>query len=159
MNPVKHKIVRVTSPAAIVNNASLTCQVVDRQGFDFARYVFYFGAMDIAVTALKIQESDTTSSATALASAADITGAIFGTSAADTGSTSALPTATDDNKFFTVELDLKGRKRYLNPVVTCGDGAAGTFVAVFCELYNAENVPTSATQKGVAQNLRVPVIS
>ena len=159
MNPVKHKLVRVTSPAAIVDNASLTCQVVDRQGFDFARYVFYVGALDIAASAVKVQEADAKSSATALTSGADITGAVFGTSTNDAGSTSTLPSATDDDKFFTVEIDLKGRKRYLNPVVTLGDGAAGTYVCVWCELYNAENVPTSASGKGVSQNLRVPVIS
>lgn len=158
MNPVQHKIVRVTSPAAIVDNASLSCLAVDRKGFDFARYVFYFGSMDIAVTALKVQESDTLTDSTTLASAADVTGAIYGTSANDAGGTSTLPSATDDNKFFTVEIDLKGRKRYLNPVVTLGDGAAGTYVAAWCELYRGENVPTSATQKGVSQNLRVPVL-
>lgn len=159
MNPVKHKLVRVTSPAAIVDNASLACQVVDRQGFDFARYVFYFGAMDIAAGALKIQEADAKTNATTLTSGADITGAVFGTSTNDAGSTSTLPSATDDDKFFTVEIDLRGRKRYLNPVVTLGDGAAGTFVCAWCELYRGENEPTTAAQKGVSQNLRVPVIS
>jgi hypothetical protein len=158
MIPIEHKLVRVTSPAAIVDNASLTCQAVDRKGFSFARYVFYFGAMDIAATALKVQESDTLTDATTLASAADITGAIFGTSANDAGSTSTLPSATSDNGFFTVEIDLRGRKRYLNPVVTLGDGAAGTFVAAWCELYRGENTPTTAAQKGVSQNLRVPVL-
>lgn len=159
MNPIQHKLIRVTSPAAIVDNASLSCLAVDRKGFDFARYVFYFGAMDIAAVALKVQESDTLTDSTTLASAADVTGAIYGTSTNDAGSTSTLPSATDDNKFFTVEIDLKGRNRYLNPVVTLGDGAVGTFCAVWCELYLGENVPTSATQKGASQNLRVPVIS
>ena len=158
MIPVIDKLVAVTPPAAIVDNASLTCNVVDTLGFRFARYVFYFGAMDIAVATLKIQEADAKSSGTALTSGADITGAVFGTSTNDTGSTSTLPSATDDNKFFTVEIDLRGRKRYLNPVATMGDGAAGTFVAVHCELYRGENVPTTAAQKGVAQNLRVPVL-
>lgn len=158
MMPVQHEIRRVTSPAAIVDNASLTCQVVDTLGYRFARYVFYFGAMDIAATALKIQEADAKSSATALTSGADITGAVYGTSTNDAGSTSALPTATDDDKFFTVEIDLRGRKRYLNPVATMGDGAAGTFVCAWCELYRGEQVPTTAAQKGVSQNLRVPVL-
>lgn len=158
MIPVQSKLVRVTSPAAIVDNASLTCQVVDTQGFRYARYVFFFGAMDIAVAALKIQESDATSSATALSSGADITGAVFGTSNNDTGSASTLPSATADDTFFTVEIDLRGRKRYLNPVATMGDGAAGTFVCCWCELYRGEIVPTTAAQKGVNQNLRVPAL-
>lgn len=158
MIPVQHKLVRVVSPAAIVDNASLTCQVVDTQGFRFARYVFYFGAMDIAAVALKIQEADAKSSATALTSPADVTGAIFGTSNKDDGTASALPSATDDDKFFTVEIDLRGRKRFLNPVATMGDGAAGTFVCAWCELYRGEIVPTSAAQKGVSQNLKVPAL-
>lgn len=158
MIPVAHKLVRSVSPAAIVDNASLTCQVVDTQGFRFARYVFYFGAMDIAVVALKIQEADAKSSATALTSPTDVTGAIYGTSNNDTGVASTLPSATDDDKFFTVEIDLRGRKRYLNPVATMGDGAAGTFVCAWCELYRGENTPTIATDKGAAQNLRVPVL-
>lgn len=156
MMPVTHKLVRVTSPAAIVDNASLTCQVVDTQGFRFARYVFWLGATDIALTACKVQESDATSSATALDTGADITGAVFGTSTDTGGSTSVLPTATDDNEFHAVEIDLRGRKRYLNPVVTVGDGAAGGFVAVWCELYRGEITPTTLAQKGLGGELRVP---
>ena len=158
MIPIDHKLVRVTSPAAIVDNASLTCQVVDTQGFRYARYVFYFGAMDIAASALKVQEADAKSSATALTSGADITGAVYGTSTNDAGSTSTLPSATDDDKFFTIEIDLRGRKRYLNPVVTLGDGVAGTYVCAWCELYRGEITPTTAAQKGASQNLRVPAL-
>lgn len=158
MIPIQHKLVRVTSPAAIVDNASLVCQVVDTQGFRYARYVFYFGAMDIAASALKVQEADAKSSATALTSGADVAGAVYGTSTNDAGSASTLPSATDDDKFFTVEIDLRGRKRYLNPVVTLGDGAAGTFVCAWCELYRGEITPTTAAQKGVSQNLRVPAL-
>lgn len=158
MVPVQHKLVRVTSPAAIVDNASLACIAVDTRGFKFARYVVYYGGSDIAVAALKVQESDTLTDSTTLESAADITGAIFGTSANDAGSTSTLPSATDDNKFFTVEIDLRGRKRYLNPVVTGGDGSAGAYFAVWCELYRGEITPTTAAQKGVSQNLRVPAL-
>lgn len=158
MIPIVDKLVSVTPPAAIIDNASATCNVVDTLGFRYARYVFQFGAMDIAVSAMKIQEADAKSSATALTSGADITGAVFGTSTNDAGSTSTLPSATDDNKFFTWEIDLRGRKRYLLPVITGGDGSAGAFFAVFAELHKGEQVPTTAAQKGVAQNLRVPAL-
>lgn len=158
MAPITHKLVRVTSPAAIVDNASLSCLVVDTLGFRFARYVVWLGATDIALTACKIQEADATTDTTTLTSGVDITGAIYGTSVNDAGSTSSLPSATDDNKFFTFEIDLRGRKRYLNPVITVGDGTAGAFAAVWCELHRGENTPTTAAQKGVAQNLRVPAL-
>lgn len=159
MVPITHKLVRVTSPAAIVDNASLTCQVVDTQGFRFARYVFYIGATDIAFDALKLQEADAKTDATTLTSGADITGAVYGTSTNTAGSTSSLPSDTADNTFVTIEVDLRGRKRYLNPVVTCGNGTAGTYVAAWCELYRGETTPTTAAQKGCGQELRVPSIS
>jgi hypothetical protein len=158
MIPIQNKLVSVTPPAAIIDNASAACNVVDTLGYRYARYVFYFGAMDIAAVALKVQEADAKTNATTLTSGADITGAVFGTSTNDAGIASTLPSATDDNKFFTVEIDLRGRKRYLNPVITLGDGAAGTFVAAWCELSRAEITPTTAAQKGVSQNLRVPVL-
>jgi hypothetical protein len=158
MIPVTRKLFAVTPPAAIVDNASLTTNVIDCKGFNFLRVVVYFGAMDIAVTALKLQEADAASDATTLTSGADITGTVFGTATIDAGSTSALPTATDDNKFFTFEVDLRGRKRYVKPVVTCGDRAAGTYVCVWAELDRGEQCPTTAAQKGVAQNLRMPAL-
>lgn len=156
MIPIVNKLVSVAPPAAIVDNASLACNAVDTQGFRYARYVFQLGALDIAVSALKLQESDTLTNATTLASAADVVGSRFGTDANDSGSTSTLPSATADNLFFTIEVDLRGRKRYLNPVVTLGDGSAGTYIAVHCELYRGEITPTTAAQKGVSQNMRVP---
>jgi hypothetical protein len=154
MIPICHKLVSVTPPAAIVDNAAFTTATVDTQGFRYARFVVYLGALDIAVAALKVQESDDSG----MSGAADITGAVFGTSANDTGSTSTLPSATADNGFFTVEIDLRGRKRYLDLNLTGGDGAAGSFAAAWCELYRGEITPTTAAQKGVAQNLRVPAL-
>jgi hypothetical protein len=154
MIPVTHKLVAVTPPAAIVDNAAYTTTAVDTLGFRFARFVVFLGATDIAMAGLKVQESDDSG----MSGAADITGAVFGTSANDTGSTSAVPSATDDNKFFTVEIDLRGRKRYLDLVGTAGDGAAGTFLVAWCELYRGETIPTTAAQKGVDENLRVPAL-
>lgn len=159
MIPVTRKLFAVTPPAAIVDNASFTTNVIDCKGFNFARIVVFIGALDIALTALKLQEADAASDATTLTSGADITDSVFGTAANDTGSTSTLPSATDDNKFFTFEVDLRGRKRYLKPVITMGDGSTGGFVCCFAELDRAEQVPTTATQKGVSQNMRIPNIT
>lgn len=153
-NPVMHKLVSVTPPAAIVDNAAFTTATVDTQGWKFARFVVYFGAMDIAAAALKVQESDDSG----MSGAADITGAVFGTSTNTAGSTSTLPSATDDNKFFTVEIDLRGRKRYLDLGLTGGDGTSGSFAAAWCELYRGETGATTAAQKGVSQELRVPAL-
>lgn len=158
MIPIVDKLVAVTPPAAIVDNAALTCNVIDTLGFRYLRVVMHLGASDIAVAAAKLQEADVAASATALTSGADITGTVFGTATNDAGVASTVPSATDDNKFFTWEIDLRGRKRYVLPVVTGGDGSAGAYIALWGELYRGEQVPTTAAQKGVAQNLRVPVL-
>lgn len=128
------KFVSITPPAAIIDNASATTASVDTKGFDYAVISVYFGAMDIAVTAMKLQESDDDSTY------ADITGATFAGS---------YPSATDDNKCFRFFVDLRGRKRYLDLVLTLGDGAAGTYVTAWAELSRAEQAPYDATTRGL----------
>lgn len=143
------KFVSVTPPGAIVDNASLTTASIDTLGYAYCRIFVRLGAMDIAMTALKVQESDNDSSY------ADVTGLVYGTSTDIAGSTSALPSATDDNKCFVFEIDLRGRKRYLDVVATCGDGAAGTYVDVFALLSHAQSVPVTKTERNYGNILRV----
>ena len=144
-----HKLVSVTPPAAIYDNASLTTASIDTRGYKYCRIVVYLGATDIAMAALKVQESDTDGSY------ADVTGLVFGTSTNVAGSTSTLPSANDDNKFFVFEIDLRNRKRYLDLVATAGDGAAGTYAAAWAELYEGEDLPDSTADEGASQILRV----
>lgn len=152
MNPVQHdKFVAITPPAAIVDNASLTTSTIDTQGFAYLRVLVVLGATDIAMTALKLQESDNSG----MSGAADITGLIYGTSAGIAGTTSALPTADDDDKCFTFEVDLRGRKRYIDLVATVGNGSAGTYITAFALLSRASDCPVSASERGYGNILRV----
>ena len=144
------KLVSITPPAAIIDDASLTTAELDTLGFDYARIVVWLGATDIALTALKVTESDTSGS-----DHADVTGLVFGTSENIAGSTSSLPAAGDDNDFFIFEIDLRGRKRYLDLVATVGNGTAGAFVVAWAELSVAETEPNSAADAGANQILRV----
>jgi hypothetical protein len=49
MNPLQNtKLVSITPPAAIVDNASWTTAEIDTSGWDYAQIICYFGAMDIA---------------------------------------------------------------------------------------------------------------
>jgi hypothetical protein len=153
MVPVLPKLVAITPPGAIVDDASLTTQSVDTQGFGFARIFVFLGATDIAMAALKVQESDNDSDYS------DVTGLVCGTSYKDTGVASALPSATDDNKFVVFDVDLRGRKRYLDLVATCGNGSNGTYVCAWAELYRGENVPATAAQAGISQRLAVPTFA
>ena len=155
MYHVNRKIVNAIIPAAIANNAAVTSQVIDTLGFAYLEFVVQLGATDIALSAFKVQEADAKSSATALTSGADVTGLVFGTSTNDAGSTSTLPSATDDNKIFKFEIDLRGRKRYLQVQATVGNGTAGAFISAVAELSRGANVPTTAADKGIAQLLRI----
>lgn len=144
------KFVSVTPPAAIVDNAGYTTAEIDTIGFDYCQIYAYVGATDIAMVALKVQESDTSGSGFA-----DVSGLIFGTSNNISGSASTLPSATDDNKAFLFEFSLKGRKRYLDLVATAGDGTTGTYMTAWCILSRAEEAPETQAKRGISQILRL----
>jgi hypothetical protein len=153
MNPfMNSKLVSITPPAAIVDNASFTTAAVDTRGYDWLRVTVYLGATDIAMTALKLQESNDDGSSDAYA---DISGAVFGTSTGLSGSTSTLPSATGDNLFYTFLVKLNGRKRYIDVVATAGDGSAGTYAAIFGELGKGEEQLFTPTGLGASQVLVV----
>lgn len=144
------KFVSVTPPAAIIDDASATTAEIDTLGWDFLTIVVYLGATDIAMSALAVTESDTSGSGHA-----NITGAVFGTSTDIDGSTSSLPSATDDNGFFICELDLRGRKRYIDVTATIGNGTAGTFITILGILEKGDTSPTSVSGMGAAGALHV----
>lgn len=136
------KLVGITPPAAIVDNAAFTTNSIDTKGFRYALVVVYFGAMDIAMAALKLRESDDDSTYS------DVTGGDF-------SSAGTLPSATADNTFVAWFVDLKGKKRYLDVNATGGDGTVGTFMTAFALLSNAEEFPNTATERGLGQQLFV----
>lgn len=144
MNTLQNvKVVNVTPPAAIVDNASFSTTTIDTAGYSKLAVYFSLGATDIAMSALKIQESDDSG----MSGAADVTGLVYGASGAP-----SLPSATDDNKVFGFFVNLAGRKRYLDVVATAGDGSTGTYGACVAVLYDGEAI-NSATERGLAANL------
>jgi hypothetical protein len=144
--------VSVTPPAAIVDAGSYTTAAIDTAGYDYCTIIAYLGATDIAMAALKVQESDDSG----MSGAADVTGLVVGTSNNIAGSTSALPSATDDNKAMCFEVKCGGdRKRYLDLVATAGDGTAGSYLTVFALLSKGEAVPVTAAERGFDEILRV----
>ena len=142
------KFVSVTPPAAIIDNAAVTTAAIDTLGWDYLEVFVYLGATDIAMTVCKLQTSDTDGSY------ADLTGAVYGTSTDIAGSTSALPIATDDNKCFKIEVDLRGKKRYFDLAATCGDGTAGTYITAFAILSRGDAPATTASGRGHGNILR-----
>ena len=147
-NLVHTKALIVTSPAAIIDNASATTNEIDTAGWDFLEIYFIIGATDIAMTALTATESDTSASGHAA-----ITGLVWGTSANDAGSTSTLPSASNDDTIFKMEIDLRARKRYIDVTATIGDGTAGTYFTALAILSRADESPTTASGKGCVEIL------
>jgi hypothetical protein len=141
---LNQKFVPVTNPAAIVDNAGFTTAVIDTLAFGFVTILVYLGALDVAVAALKLRESD----------ASDMTGAVD-VDGADYSTDSTLPAATDDNKLFAIHVNTKGRKRYLDLTLTGGDGTAGTYASVLAALSQPAISPSSASDRGFAGELIV----
>ncbi len=157
MVPTDYKVLEVIAPAAIVDAAAFTSNVIDTLGADFLEIIVHFGAMDIAVSAMKLTEAEIATNGTTLdaGTVVDITASIVGTAALDTGVTSALPSASADNTYFKYEIDLRGRKRYIKLNLTGGDGSAGTYAEATAMLKRLEKVPVTAAQKGCAQVMRI----
>lgn len=152
MNSAQHdKFVMITAPGALVDAASLTTTAIDTAGYSYCRVLVVLGATDIDITALKVQESDDSG----MSGAADVTGLVYGTSLDIAGSTSSLPSATDDDKCFAFEINLQGRKRYLDLVATVGNGSVGGYVTAFALLSRASDVPVTKTERGYGNILRV----
>ncbi len=133
------KFYNLTPPAAKVNNASATVASLDCIGADYATIIISYGTTDIAATVCKLQESDDNSTWV------DITG----------GALTPLPTSSDGTKQFVFYVDLKARKRYLNLVLTVGNGTTGSFLDVIGILGKLEQGVTDATGRNVKANLLI----
>lgn len=144
------KVLNLTPPAAIVDDASLTVTEIDTKTWDYCQIFLVMGATDIAMTALAVTESDVTASGHA-----NVTGLVWGTSANHLGVTSTLPSATNDNGVFIFDINLNGRKRFLDLTATVGDGTSGGYYTVMAILSRGENVANTATARGAVEILRV----
>ena len=149
MNRLDFKTVSITPPAAISDNATLTTTEIDTLGWSYMTIIVYLGATDIAMAALSVTQSETAGSGHA-----NITGLVWGTSTNIDGTTSALPSATDDNLFQIAQIDLKGKKRYIDVTATTGDGTAGAFVTILGILSRPQVSPISASEAGANEILR-----
>lgn len=113
---------------------------IDTLGFDHASIDVVFEAVAAAgtnsavATVLKLQSSDTNGSF------ADLTGYVGGTSF-----TIPTPANTNVTEVIRFDLDLRGKKRYINVVAT---PQAQSGIAAVCRLSKAEQHPTTAAGKG-----------
>lgn len=155
MRKPQTKVQFLTAPGAIVDNASLTTAVIDTVGAHLVEILVLIGASDAAMSALSVQESDEKADANTLSGGTGISDLVAGTSALTNGSASALPSATDDNKFFRFLVNTQGRKRYLDLTATGGDGTAGAYISAIAILHYLTTSPKTDAERGVAQTLQV----
>jgi hypothetical protein len=136
----KAKYVAAIKPAAILDNTSAAASVIDLADANYCEVILTLGATDIAMTALKLEECDTSGG-----SYTDVAGATFSGGLNTDGAALALPSATDDGQVCVFQVDTRGRKRYLKVVATFGDGSAGGFISGVARLSNLGYVPTVDT--------------
>lgn len=147
MNSLQNvKVVNFCPPGAVVDAADFITTAIDTAGFGKCAIFFSLGATDIAMGALKLQQSDDSG----MSGAADITGAVYGASGAP-----SLPSATDDNKVYAFHVSLQGKKRYLDLVATAGNGSVGTYGSGIAILYNGTDFDPSNGDQNVGGALYV----
>ena len=111
-------------PAAVKDNAAFTSYVLDTADPLFAGakgilFLVTLGALDIGVTVLKVNQSETKSNATTLSGT--IT-ALY--------DTVTKPSATDDNGIWAIYIDLtQPHGRYLQLPATADDGSVGVYLS------------------------------
>ena len=138
------------APAAILDNTSATATAIDCRGSSYLEIPVLIGATDIAVTALKLQECDTSGG-----SYTDITGATFSAGTNVDGVALALPSATDDNQPHVFQVNLVGRKAYIKVVCTFGDGTAGGYVSAVARLSSVGYLSATMTDRATGGVCRV----
>lgn len=142
------KVVLVTPPGAIVDNAAFVTAIIDTAGFTYLVVRVVLGALDVALAALKLRESD----ASDMTGATDVPGADFSVDG-------VLPGATADNGVYAFLVDLRGRKRYIDLTMSGGDGTAGTYAVALGELSRPSGgYPATAAARGHAAELFVPTL-
>jgi len=153
MLPPTYKEVVSFAPQAKVNNATASAGYIDTQGFRYLEVSVIIGALDVALTTLKLQECDTSGG-----SYVDVVGTRVGTDNNDQAALSVLPTSASGNTIQKFEIDLRGRMRFIKPIVTVGNGSTGAYLAVVGKLWRGENTPTLPASKGATAVMRTPVI-
>jgi hypothetical protein len=116
---------------------------IDTLGYAHLRVLMITGFLDetigstAATTALYLEECDTTDGS--YASLSSTPGAVLGD----------YIRATDDEKIFCLDLDLRGRKRYIEVnAPTSGNGTTGVNICIIGILSKAQIHPDSASEGG-----------
>lgn len=125
----------ITPPGALVDDAAFVTGAVDCRGWNYLTIIVGFGAMDVAMAALSLQESNASNMASP-------------TAVPNSDYAGSLPGATDDNHLFAFHVPLSGRKAYIDLQATGGNGSTGTYMQAMYILSEGEIAPDSAALRG-----------
>lgn len=129
------KFVAMLAPIS-VNGTTATTIEIDTLGFDYMTVIVQAGLLGATMDELSLTDSDTAGSGHAVI----------------TGGTWVDPVGTTDNgKVYAAFIDLRKRKRYVKLVADPGAGA--TLLSAVGILTRAEVTPTSATERGLGEQL------
>jgi hypothetical protein len=143
------KIVTLLAPGVIVNTAAFAPLVLDTLGFDYVDIYVQLGFTDIALTVLKLMESDVEASATTLTSGTLVPGTDYSVSP------QTLP-ASGSDALIAFHVNCTGaRKRYLLPAITIGTGSTGGYVVAWAVLSRGDIASSTAAQRGLSQEVFV----
>ena len=135
-------------PPVVTTAATVIDMSFDRSGFDYCVFDLFAGTQNTATqmwTSIVVGESETVTSATSMTGIA----ALSGSATTSTTYNFAIPTldASSIGSVVTLQLDLRGRKKYIGLTATAGAGGAGTaYVGAIARLSRGEESPVSATQ-------------
>jgi len=129
------KYVRILDPVSLGAGAVTMDNNIDTAGYSYLTVLYSVGVSG-GVSALKLQESDTSDFS---AGNADVTGTTFGTALDIDGGTSTLPSASND-EIHVVNVDLRGKKRYVRPVATNVGTTLTSIVGILTKAEEATNV-------------------
>ena len=131
---------------------------IDTLGYDYAVIDLMIGATNGAVSTLKVLQSDTSLNAADWHNATDVVvdfnaNATTGVVTDVTGNSLSYPTNNSDNTIHTIEIDLRGKKRYL-AIDVIGTANSDYGIAAMATLGRAKEALGTATAKGATTLVR-----
>jgi len=141
--------VKTVIMAPVLNAAGVTnIMSFDRSGFDYCTIDILSGTTDTetnAIAQVNVAESDTLTTPSAMTDIPALCGSV-------TTSTSymwAVPavSATSQGSCITINIDLKGRKKYIGLSLLASAGGGTASIAAIARLSRAEETPITAAQR------------
>jgi len=134
------KYASITAPVAV--DGTMTTAFVDTAGYSYATVILHQGVCAADITTLTLGDCDTSGGSYD-------TFVTYGTTADIEGATTIKPQEdTEEGKMFVLQVDLRGRKRYLDLSVVNDGTDPGNVASAICILSRPEQKPVTVADHG-----------